>query len=272
MPAKALTVAIYLASLIQSANSLSAVIAAFYGIKWFHDLYGLESPTNSKLVVNVLESAKRILSKHTIKKEPITIDILTSLYLRLYAENDLKCQRMICICLVGFAGFLRSSELLNIRIYDIVFNLTYMAIFIECSKTDKYRDGAWVIIAKTGTNLCPVENVKKLIMWGGLSGDDYLFCNISLTKLGYKVRNKNKKMSYSNLRDLFIEALKPHVADVKNYCLHSLRSGGASAAANNSVKDRLFKRHGRWLSENAKDGYVKDNIDERLSVSLSLGL
>ena len=81
-PAKALTVAIYLASLIQSANSPSSVISAFYGIKWFHDLYGLYSPTNSKLVVNVLESAKRILLKHTVKKEPITIDILTSLYLR----------------------------------------------------------------------------------------------------------------------------------------------------------------------------------------------
>ena len=79
-------------------------------------------------------------------------------------------------------------------------------------------------------------------------------------------------MSYSNLRDLYLEALSPHVVDVKKYCLHSLRSGGASAAANNDVRDRLFKRHGRWLSENAKDGYVKDNIDERLSVSLSLGL
>lgn len=272
LPAKALTVAIYLASLIQSANSPSSVIAAFYGIKWFHDLYGLYSPTNSKLVVNVLESAKRILSKHTVKKEPITIDILTSLYLRLYSENNLKNQRIICICLVGFSGFLRSSEILNIRICDIVFSSSYMAIFIECSKTDKYRDGAWVMIAKTGTNLCPVENVKKLIKWGSLSGDDYLFCNISSTKHGYKVRNTNKKMSYSNLRDLYIEALTPHVPDVKKYCLHSLRAGGASAAANNSVKDRLFKRHGRWVSENAKDGYIKDNIDERLSVSLSLGL
>lgn len=35
---------------------------------------------------------------------------------------------------------------------------------------------------------------------------------------------------------------------------HSLRSGVASAAANNNVKDRLFKRHGRWISESAKDG------------------
>jgi pyocin large subunit-like protein len=39
-----------------------------------------------------------------------------------------------------------------------------------------------------------------------------------------------------------------------------LRSGGASQAANNNVIDRLFKAHGRWRSENAKDGYVKDSL------------
>ena len=272
LPAKAFTVAIYLASLIQTVNSPSPAIAAFYAIKWFHDMYGLMSPTNSKLVVNVLVSAKRILSRYTLKKEPVTVEILSRLYTGLYKENNVKNQRIICACLVAFSGFLRSSELLSIKISDIVFNSSYMAIFIECSKTDKYRDGAWIMIAKTGTELCPVENVRKLINWGNLSGDDYLFCNICLTKGGYKFRKSNRKMSYSNLRDLFIEALSPYVSDVKRYCLHSLRSGGATAAANNGVKDRLLKRHGRWVSENAKDGYIKDNINERLSVSLSLGL
>ena len=79
-------------------------------------------------------------------------------------------------------------------------------------------------------------------------------------------------MSYTCLREQFIWALSPHVSDIHKYCLHSLRSGGASAAANNGINDRMFKRHGRWVSENAKDGYVKDNLSERLSVSLALGL
>ena len=60
--------------------------------------------------------------------------------------------------------------------------------------------------------------------------------------------------------------------DVKKYCIHSLRSGGATIAANNGVKDRLFKRHGRWSSESAKDCYIKDSAHERLSVSLNSGL
>ena len=58
----------------------------------------------------------------------------------------------------------------------------------------------------------------------------------------------------------------------KSFGLHSLRAGGATAAANAKVPDRLFKRHGRWRSENAKDGYVKDNMEARLEVSRKLGL
>ena len=58
----------------------------------------------------------------------------------------------------------------------------------------------------------------------------------------------------------------------KQFGLHSLRSGGASAAVNAGVPDRMFKRHGRWRSKSAKDGYVKDSLEEHLMVSQKLGL
>ena len=51
------------------------------------------------------------------------------------------------------------------------------------------------------------------------------------------------------------------------------RSGqGASAAAKSGVPDRVFERHSRWRSTTAKDGYVEDSTDVKLSVSKSLGL
>ena len=58
----------------------------------------------------------------------------------------------------------------------------------------------------------------------------------------------------------------------QDYGLHSLRAGGASAAANTGVPDRLFKRHGRSKSDKAKDGYIKDSVHSLLSVSLSRGI
>ena len=52
----------------------------------------------------------------------------------------------------------------------------------------------------------------------------------------------------------------------------ALISGGATAAAYVGVNDGLFKRHGRWRSDKAKDGYVKDNLEALLSVSKSLDI
>ena len=43
----------------------------------------------------------------------------------------------------------------------------------------------------------------------------------------------------------------------KMFGLHSARSGGAAAGATKGVADRSFNRHGRWVSEKAKEGYVK---------------
>ena len=68
-------------------------------------------------------------------------------------------------------------------------------------------------------------------------------------------------ISYSRVQELAIEKQKEIGLDSKYLGLHSLRSGGASAAVNTGVPDRWFKRHGRWLSENAKDGYVKDILE-----------
>ena len=71
---------------------------------------------------------------------------------------------------------------------------------------------------------------------------------------------------------LILEKISAIGLDPKRFGLHSLRSGGASAAANAGVPDRMIKRHGRWHSENAKDGYVKDSLEECLLVSQKLGL
>jgi hypothetical protein len=43
-------------------------------------------------------------------------------------------------------------------------------------------------------------------------------------------------------------------------------------SCNFGISDRLFKRHGRWKSETAKDGYVKEFVSDRILVSLNLNL
>ena len=103
------------------------------------------------------------------------------------------------------------------------------------------------------------------------SPEKYLFRGLIVSKSGSKLRPAGQ-LSYSRMRELVLEKLSMIGLDKSKYGLHSLRSGGALAAANVGVPDRWFKRHGRWRSENAKDGYVKDKLEDRLQVTRNLGL
>ena len=84
-----------------------------------------------------------MLAHKTTKKEPITPKILSHLVDRFAGvEADLDDVRVITWCLIGFAGFLRYSELVALRESNVRIFPQHMEIFIESSKTDQYRDGA----------------------------------------------------------------------------------------------------------------------------------
>ena len=63
-------------------------------------------------------------------------------------------------------------------------------------------------------------------------------------------------------------ALKDLGYNEQLYGLHSLRSGGATAAVKNNVNlsERLLKLHGRWKSDSAKDMYILEDTSKRLEV------
>ena len=55
----------------------------------------------------------------------------------------------------------------------------------------------------------------------------------------------NHGLSYTRTREIVLDALKPFVPDIRNYGLHSLRSGSASAASNAQMPSHLIAKHGR---------------------------
>ena len=56
---------------------------------------------------------------------------------------------------------------------------------------------------------------------------------------GYLLRD-GSKLSYSRARELFIQKFRAIGLDTNLYGLHSLRIGGASAAANSDIPDRVI--------------------------------
>ena len=264
-PAKATSVMFFITSMVQRGESLSKTIQTFYSINFLHNITGTKNPCKNKTVKAALESARRILSKPVKKKEPIKPKHIRQLVKILAVDaKNLPNYRILAICTLAFAGFFRFSEVANLRRSDIVFHRNYLKIFIEKSETDLYRDGAHVLVAKTGSISCPYSILSKYIELAGISSSsqEFLFRGLTFFKKQkvYKLRTSNKPISYSRAREIVLDAFDKVGLDKKKFCLHNLRAGGATAAANTGIRDRLFKRHGRWRSENAKDGYVKDKL------------
>lgn len=275
LPALDVTVSIYLIHLINAGKSASTINEAFYAISWAHKLAGLSDPCKSDLVKTIREGCIRSVGRCVVKKEPITPEILRQL-VSMYGKNtdNLKNIRIVCMCLLCYAGFLRFAELANLKRHHIMFYNNYVKLFLESSKTDVYREGRDVVISKTNTPTCPVNMLSRYLDLAKIQADstDYVFRPLCFCKSTNTYKLRSGKLSYTTAREILLSALESLGLNKKYFGLHSLRSGGATAAASAQVQDRIFKKHGRWKTDKAKDGYVKENIAERLSVTQKIGL
>lgn len=275
-PADPFHISLYFNEIVNQKQSIGFLNAAYCGIRWHHHTSGFHSPTDHPLVKLAFEGAKRTATTYKVltnKKEPITPDLVKSLVKRYTSSSNLVDMRFIIICLVGFFGFLRISELLEVKIKDIQFSEEGATIFIHKSKTDQMRSGNTIYISEMKSSpYCPIAWLKKYIHATGLNKnpESFLICRLFKTKCGH-IADGNQKISYSAARSTFANHIST-VTDPSKYSLHSLRSGGASAAANNGVSDRKISKQGRWSSNSSRDGYIKDNDTERFSITKQLGL
>ena len=77
-------------------------------------------------------------------------------------------------------------------------------------------------------------------------------------------------MSYSRAKELIKEELGKEGQAPTKFGIHSLCSGGTSAAAALGVPDRLFHRHGGWRSEKTRNKYKKESLHSLLLVPSQL--
>ena len=96
-----------------------------------------------------------------------------------------------------------------------------MEIFIEKSKTDIYREGAWVYISRSH-NICPLKHLEDYLRLVNIniSSSQYIFRAISKGKKS-RLRGKNKPISYTTIRQNFLKAIKAVGLNWNDYGLQS---------------------------------------------------
>ena len=273
IPAEPIHIALYISNLIDKGCSLSVMQSAVYAIKWAHTIRGSSDPTDNNFIRNLLEASKRTISKPIVKKDIVTSEQIINLCDKYGQSEDILILRDLAIIVLGFSGFLRFDEIRSLRGSDVKIHDGFLTLFLYKSKTDQYRRGNTVTIAKGNTTACPLKVVGEYFTKAGISfdSDQFIFRPTYCNKGKKALVKKNKQISYTRARETVLNRLREVCGDA-NIGLHSLRAGGATAAARASVQDRLWKRHGRWRSDKAKDGYVDDSLEHKLTVSQALGL
>ena len=274
LPAAPLTVALYFTLLLETAKTPSPILQASGAIFLHHSLAGLPSPTSSPLVAMTREIAKRTKVAGQNVKKPLLASHcrrLFDLWMTAPSANLHTLMKLSAVTLC-YVGFLRCSDLLRVQWQEVRFLPTHMEFFLEKSKTDQYRIGRWVLISRVGGPFCPVSLTEHLLSAGQYAslGPGGLIRTVTIARSAQYIRAQQP--SYSTVLSWFKDAARVLGLDPADYGTHSGRRGGATRAANVDVPDRLFKEHGSWKSERAKDGYVVSKLQSRLSVTANMGL
>ena len=119
---------------------------------------------------------------------------------------------------------LRWDDLSNLTVDSLRFEESHLAVLLKKRKNDQFREGSWVMIARSESKPCPAAVVERFIGRGGHKERSKLFRRILHTKNGFKLREES--MTYSRANQLLKTELKNEGLNEKSYGIHIFREGG----------------------------------------------
>ena len=87
---------------------------------------------------------------------------------------------------------------------------THMSNFIEKIKTVVYREGHWMHLSKLQSTLCPIKSFKKYTeaAKSKQSEEKFIFRQICHSTQGFKLKDLDKPISCTTVRDILLTNLK----------------------------------------------------------------
>jgi len=206
LPTRPLDVALYLEHLIESDTSSSVFHHASCGISWANKLYGFPDTCQDPLIKNILEAGVRISAKPVVRKEPVIPEMISSICSKRASPSaNLASLRIAALFIIAYCAFLRFDEPAKLRCCDVNFyNLDYVKIIIASSKTDVYRDGSSVLLARSGTVTCPYTILSRYFHLAALNcnSSDFVLGNLVYQKSTLSYSLGSRPISYTRAREL----------------------------------------------------------------------
>lgn len=229
IPAEPVHIALFLTELCNSAKSkdlgFSSLVGVVYSIAWVHKLGGYSNlPTEHPLVKGTLEGAKRSLSKPLKPKEPLSLELIQDIASHYSLNTSLAVIRFLFILLVGYAGFLRASEILSLNVADINIYSDHMFISILKRKNDQYREGHKTPLIRSNKVTCPVAITEKLLALLPRENNQSPLVRRIVKSKSKERFHESLGVCYTTIKNDFKKYLRPFIADVDSFGLHSFKS------------------------------------------------
>lgn len=285
-------ISLYLSELLEESyhrnigpNKLEMSVAA---IKYHYEAAGFStSPLAHPWCSRIVSTAKKLLVPKKLKRQSISVANMKSLLSHYLIEQDadqidLRTLMHVVVLLLCFLGFLRYSDAVSILVHEDLLKFIRspsgsgyegMLIFIPKSKTDQSWKGAWVAIGATGGALCPVTLTRALLTRGRYvtsHSNQFVDCGpllraVSVAPRGHidypgfvLAQTTSDRGPIAGLTHASSRVLLSKAGIDIPFGLHSLRSGGATAANLAGIPSTLICQHGRWkLGRTMEDHYLK---------------
>lgn len=252
LPADPETVALYITDMARDRGlKVSTIERRLASISARHKREGFSSPTEQRLVREVMKGVRRKQGSSQKQAAPLTIGTLRRV-LSAMRERDPETGsgkpavlRDRALLLLGFAGSFRRDELSTLRASDLeFFEGQGLVVLLRSSKTDTAGEGEAVGIPYGKHEAtCPVTNLERWLYFSGRTGEEPLFCQID--------RHGNIKsggLSGDGINGVVKRRVQEAGLDSDKYSGHSLRAGLPTSASEAKVGMEAWMPHTRHRS------------------------
>lgn len=161
---------------------------------------------------------------------------------------------------------LRGGEALALTWGDVQVLAEGLQLHILFSKTDQRGDGAFILLGLLPG--CPLSPSTLFQEWQAAAGSAPVGSAAPLFPVKGGGRAVAKDTMLGRLRRL-LQSLGLTREQAMQYGLHSLRRGGATAAARSGAPLRMIAEHGRWRSDCVRE-YAYADEEERWGMTAAM--
>lgn len=233
-----------------SRLSVATLVRRLASISKAHQARGLANPVQSPLVRATLRGIKRTYGCAQRQAKPLLRDELIQV---MDATGEkAKDLRDRALLLLGFAGALRRSELVNLNVGDVEHVRQGVVLHLLRSKSDQEARGQKIGIPFARGRWCPVNTLDAWLALSGVS-EGPIFRPVDRHGRGH-----NCRLSGEAVGEIVRQRVSAAGFDPSGYSGHSLRAGLATSASQAGVPTFKIRAQTRHRSDNMLAHYVRD--------------